>query len=166
MPDSSLKLAARKLARMASLSETFRDGVSVDFAADHMIFRRNVIGAEKRPYAIISPGDAHTLTLVGGGEQNQLRPSGSLFLYLAQDTPTHLYNDNVAAEDEMSNYFGAIIEEIADLAAADDTGSEDGTSHLAIVRMTRVAFDESDEKNWNSLGRFYFAGYLVEWGDE
>ena len=163
-PRSSLALAADKLARMVALSETFDGGRGYQAAAAR-VYRKNAVGTELRPLAVISPGEKHDLELVSGGAQNFLRPSGSLFLYLARDTPLEFHNDCVRAEDDAANWFGEVIEQVADLSARDDPESSDGTSHLAIVRISRVIFDEVDDQHWDALGRFYFAGYSVDWGD-
>ena len=163
-PVSAIAIATEKLARMVALSETFAAGRTYPEARAR-VFRKNVIGLESRPFAVISPGEKHAFSLIAGGSQNHLRASGSLFLYLTRDTPEDFYNDSVAAEDDAANWFGLIAEQIAALSAADDPESFDGTSHLSIVSIERVIFDETPEDHWNSLGRFYFAGYSLDWGD-
>ena len=164
MPDprSAIARAADKLCRMVALSETFAGNLSYPDALAR-VHRRDASADTDRPLAVVSPGDKHDFELIAGGSQNHLRASGSLFLYLARDTQRHVLHDRVLAEEDAANWFGSVIEQVAELSGCDDPESED--SHLSIVRISRTLFDECDEDHWNSLGRFYFAAYLIEWGD-
>lgn len=162
---SPIAVAAEKLARMVALSPTFRGELSPEAAAAR-IHRRFLHGAPARPAAAIGQADAHSLELIAGGAQNHLRESGQLVLYLTRDTPPEFHDDPLGAEADAANWFGAVARDVAALSAADDPTSPWGESHLAIVRMQRQALFENDEEDWNSLGRFFFTLYAVDWGDQ
>ena len=163
----SFALPVLKLRRMVALSETFQReaGCQEHAAALDRVHLHNAIGNPNRPNAVVSPGDGHDYTLKSGGAQNYLRPSGSIFLYLSIDTPQEYYSDTVRAELYSGTFFGQVMDEVVSLSNADDPGSSDGTSHLSIAGATQIAFDESSEDDWESMGRFYWCGYLVRWGD-
>jgi hypothetical protein len=126
-----------------------------------------VLGSPNRPLAIVSMGDQFSYQLIAGGEQNYFRPTGSLFLYLARDTNPDYYEDRVSAEFDAWNFFGSVLTDVIDLAAADDADSpfDPEESHLSIVDMDVQAWGETDKKNWESLGRFFWAAARVVWGD-
>lgn len=173
MPDSieiagSFAVPAQKLKKMVGLSPTWRRfGAAVQRApeAPDGIWLKSVPDEQPRPIAGISPGAQHNYKLIGGGSGNVLRPDGSLFLYLAIDTPVEFYDDPVQAEFFAASVFGQVIDEVALLAGDDDPQTEDGTGHLAITDIQMILFGESPEESWQSLGRFYMATYHIAWGD-
>lgn len=164
----SFALPAYKLRRMVALSPTFAAAVAEiqpPAAPLDKVLLRDCVATDARPYAVLSSGQSHNYKLIAGGGQNVLRPDGSLGLYLAKDTPDEFKADPVTAEFDASSFFGLVIDEIAARAGADDPEAADGTSHLPITSISLQHFDESPEEYWNSFGRFWFAVYLVEWGD-
>lgn len=165
-PTSALSLAAAKLARMVALSATFQAETGGTAAsAARRVFRRAVSDPQPRPLAIVSHGENHSGRLVAGGAQNWLRESASLYLDLARDVPVEHQSDELAAEEDAVNWFGNVITDVHALANQDDADSVDGTSHLAIVRFDRLGFAQTDQQDWHSLGRYYFARYELFWGD-
>jgi hypothetical protein len=164
----SLALPAYKLRRMVSLSPTWIaacDGTDKPVDAPDRVWLRDVIGEVARPYAVVSIGAVHGYTLAFGGEQNWLRPNGQLFVFLTVDTPQEYYSDRVSAEYHAASLFGGVIDDVAALSAVDDPASEDGSSHLMITNIQLQQFGENPEENWQSLGRFFYAGYSFDWGD-
>lgn len=167
IPAGTFALAAQKLQRMVASSPTWQAAIAaanLDIAQAN-VFLKNVIGQAPRPFAIVSPGQQHGYKLIAGGFQNVLRPSGSLFLYLAQDTSPAGQQDIVQAEFEAANFFGQVIDDLAALAGADDPSSPDGSSHLALVSIDLETFSAVPEEQWPTLGQWYYAGYSVGWGD-
>lgn len=173
MPDSveiagSLARPALKLRRMLALSPTWRRvGAGTPRApeAPEGIWLKSIPDDQPRPLAGISPGAQHNHRLVAGGAGNVLRPEGSLFLYLAIDTPLALYDDPVQAEFYAASFFGSVLDDVALLAGDDDPQSEDGSGHLALIDCQLILFGESPEESWQSAGRFYMATYHIAWGD-
>ncbi|MBK8916467.1 MAG: hypothetical protein IPM64_18020 [Phycisphaerales bacterium] len=162
-------IAAEKLRQMVAASATFQTatGTSTRTAALTRVHARNVLGTPNRPVAIVSMGDSLHFRLIGGGAQNYLRPSGSLFLFLAIDTPPEHFQDQVSAEWHAWNFLSGVLEDVADLSAADDTSSPftPAESHLSITDIEVVNWGGTREEDWESLGRFYHAAVRVQWGD-
>lgn len=152
-------LAAEGLARILADCPTWQRGCGVASAAlaRDFIYFRNAVGTVRRPYAVISPGDEHGYNLIAGGAQNYLRPDGNVFLYMAHDTEPPFVDDNVEAEFDATNFFGSVIDEIACQAGQDDK--------LSITNIRRAFLDETPETDWQSLGRYWFCGYFITWGD-
>ena len=172
MPAAPLALGsfaapALSLRRMVAASATFQRDLFVNNSLDaaERVFLRNVLGTERRPYATIEPGPRHEFNLIAGGQQNDLRPSGSLFLYLARDSSIPTSDDLIESAFENASVFGQIIDEIACKAAGEDPLDAE-FSYLPIVRIQMLAFDETPQECWQSLGRYWYAAYNVEWGDE
>lgn len=164
----SLCVPAHKLRRMVELSPAWQDAIrETDRPPDapNRVWLRDVIGTVARPFAVVSVGAVHQLLLQFGGGRNYLRPNGQLFLFMTVDTSPLFYEDRVAAEFEAASLFGRVVDDVAELSAADDTESEDMTSHLAITSIELQQFGEVPEENWQSLGRWFFCGYTVNWGD-
>jgi len=157
-------LPAAKLRRMTSLAPTFQRACGGAVAEVlPRVFLRNVLGVEQRPYACVSLGQSHGHRLIAGGDRNYLRPFGSLFLYLTIDVPIELQGDSIQAELFAGSFFGQVIDEISELSAADDPAEDE--SHLPIINIDLVSFAETAQEHWKSLGRFWYAGYHLEWGD-
>lgn len=158
-PVGSFAESAAKLRRMLAESPTWQTacGASGEAEALESIYLRYALGSAARPLAIISPGGTHQYNLIAGGAQNFLRPSGSVYLYMAVDSIEPYRDDPVEAEFYAANLFGQVIDDIAGLAGVDD--------RLSITGMALMDFDETPEEDWKSLGRFWFAAYTIDWGD-
>lgn len=164
----SMALPALKLRRMVELSQSWQDairGMEKPTESPNRVFLRDAFGEYARPIAVISPGTIHSYQLSSGGDQNYFRQNGQLALFLAVDTPQEYYEDRPAAEFHATSIFGSVIDDIASIAGADDTASEDGTSHLSITSIQLQSWGENPEENWKSLGRFFYCLYTVDWGD-
>jgi hypothetical protein len=164
----TLATPAQQLRQMLAESSTWQTalGVSTPAAALGKIAFRDISGERSRPHCVITPGTQHTWELIAGGGQNYLRPRGSLFVYLAADTPPQYWADQVEAEYWAASLFGSIIDDIAALAAADSSDPEAELSHLSLVRINLLQLDESPESLWASVGRFWWCAYQVDWGDQ
>jgi hypothetical protein len=169
----SMGVACDKLARMVALSTAFQtttQSANYAQARAEYVHRRNVIGTEAavRPLAIVSQLEGHQFELIAGGERNHFIQSGDLSLWLAIDTPTEYYSDNVLAETYADNFFTPVVTEVAALANADDADTANqvvsGEGHLDIRRISRIMFAENNRENWESIGRFWLAMYAIEWG--
>lgn len=164
---SSLALAAQKLRRMVSLSATFQSatGTLTDTDAAAFVLEKLAGAQTVRPYAVVSFDEHYGHKLIAGGVQNQLRPFGSLLLYLTRDTDVNYYDDAISAGNTAMNFFGGVLDDVVALAAADDPGSADGTSHLAVTNTEMIDFNETAPETWNSLGRWFYGVFRVDWGD-
>lgn len=165
VPSGSFAEPAEKLRKMVALSDTFRmltDTSSLAQALER-VFLRESRDTDVRPFAVITTGEQHSYRLIGGGEQNWLRPSGSLLMFVEMDTPVAYQNDVTQADLWASTLFGRIADDVAALAGQDDRTGE--TSHLSITGMQLVEFMETPEEHWKSLGRYFYAVYSVQWGD-
>lgn len=169
LPTSPTGLAMRKLARMVALSAAFqgRCGVSETGALE----RTHILSCDadsEMPFALVSvaPGEWKTLS---GGAQNHMRPAGSQLLLMLQcepasDIPATNPNDRRL---EAYDFFESVVKDVAGLSAADDPLSEDGTSHLAINRITPDGFSqETPEHLQDASGVLYWASYVFDWGYE
>lgn len=166
----TMGIACDKLARMVALSDNFqtKTQLSTYSQARERVYRRNVIGAADRPFAIVSQWDPHELKINAGGDRNYFIHGGELFLALYIDTPPEYYSDNILAETYADNFFSPVINDVAALANADDPTVADRVvadeGHLDIREISRVAFSETAEENWKTIGRFWVGHYLVSWG--
>lgn len=158
-PAGTLSEPASLLRAMVAASATFQTAVgasSATLALPHVLLR-DALPGDRRPYCTINPGQKHGYSLVAGGAQNQLRPHGSLFLFLTIDTPPEHYLDRTQADYYAANFFGQVIDNVMAVAGADNS--------LSITGSELLGWDETPEDDWNSLGRFYYAYYHIEWGD-
>jgi len=163
-----MALPAQKLRRMVALSPAWQEairGMERPLEAPDRVFLRDALGEYDRPLAVVSPGATHGYQLAYGGEQNYLRPNGQLFLFITVNTPQEYYDDRPAGEFYASSLFGSVMDDVASLAAADDPQSDDGTSHLMITTIQLQGWGENPEENWQSLGRFFYSGWTLDWGD-
>lgn len=151
------------LYRMVILSPTFQGEFDddIDDAADRVGFG-DIDFTESRPVAVINPVD-HGWNLASGGQQNYLRPMGSLALYLAIDANG---NDDKQSELTAMTFFGGVIDDIAGFAGADQVDDATNTvSHLMIKSIDLEGFTRVPEEERGTMGDFYFAIYRIEWGD-
>lgn len=150
---------------MLARCPSWQAGVAAETPDDaaERIFLKDAVGTERRPLAVIAPGQGHEYNLIAGGAQNWLRASGSLFLYLARDNEAPYLDDNLEAEFAAANFFGQVIDELAERSGADYGDTE--LTHLSITRIALLDFGETPEEQWQSVGRFWFAAYSLDWGD-
>lgn len=165
IPAGSFAAPAAGLRTMLAHCPTWQAGVhaTTPEEASQRVFFKDAVGTERRPLAVISPGQGHEYRQIAGGAQNWLRPSGSLFLYLARDSEPPYVDDNLEAEFAAANFFGQVIDDLAERSGADFGDTQ--LTHLCITRMALLDFGETPEDHWHSLGRFWFAAYSIEWGD-
>lgn len=167
-PTGPVSLPVYLVRRMLALSptfQTFTGAANATEALDH-IFCRDADGTETRPCAVIS-SESTQFSLRYGGDQNYLLPRGTVFVWLALDTLEDHYEDNVNAMLRFGNFHGGVGQDVADLSGADQTA--DATvpqSHLNIREMRDVPPIEIHQDYWDSIGRFWWSGWVIEWGDE
>jgi hypothetical protein len=172
--EHTLAVNAAKLRRMVALSATFQQALGIDeeteaenaASALEKVYLKSYVGRVPRPIAVVSMGESFDWSVVSGGDAYHLRPSGSLFLYLAIDTDARYVEDRVSAEWTAWDFFSGVLEDVAALSCADDADSEFDESHLPITRISVVGWGENPREQWNSDGRYYEAGILMNWGDE
>ncbi len=157
-PAGSFALPAAKLRTMVSESSTFQtEGNHADATeALDKIFLRDAIETERRPMANIRIGQQFSYSMVSGGSQSFLRPSGELFLYLNREISVDHFNDQLSAEIDAANYFGQVIDDVVALSGKD--------VHLPIIGTQLMTFEPTDEDEWPTLGRFYYHVTAVQWG--
>lgn len=158
-------LAAIKLQRMVSLSANFQAAVGAADAAHALtsIGMKQAQADKPRPYGIVSAGERLNYKFIAGGTQIQLAVAGSVFLYLACDVDPQYVEDDIQAEFAALSFFHQVIDDVASLSGLDDSGSADGTSHLNIMTIDQIVFGSNPQEEWQSLGRFYFAGFDCGW---
>ena len=164
-PTGPLAIPAERLREIVSQSATFQTegGFADAAAAKDRIFFKDATGDVDPPWAVISTGVVLDLSLVAGGFQNWLRPSGDLVLLLAKRTNPDFYEDLIQADWDASNLIGGVMIDIAILAGKD---LEDGSGDLAITSISLIGFGENDEQSHEGLGRFYLGAVRIGWGDE
>lgn len=150
---------------MVASSPTFQaaTGTTNFDDTEALVFMKSAIGDTPRPYAVVSPGQKHSYSQIAG--DSFLRASGGLFLYLTMDTNGENFDDAIAAEFAAASFFGSVVDDIANLSRADDPSSPYNESHLSIVGIELGDFSANPEDDWQSLGRFHYAAYMIEWGD-
>ena len=167
-PTGPVSLPIYLLRRMVSLCPTFQTlvGASTAAQAREHIYVKDVEGTERRPCAVISPMGG-SYSLIAGGDQNNLRARGTLFLWIAADANEDDANNNVDGFYRFGNIHGGIGSELAGLAGQDQTADTTVTgSHLAITAMRDEGMAESDPELWDSIGRYFAGVWTIEWGDE
>lgn len=153
------------LRRMGSLSATFQAVTESASAAEALthIFLKEAEGTEPRPCMVIST-DGGRFHQIAGGDQNQLRPSGVLFVWLGLDVPVDLSQSDAALM--MANFHGGVGDDIAALSGVDQTAdSVVPDSHLAITSMHDIPPSEAPRQFWNPGTRLMWSAWLVQWGD-
>ena len=152
-------IAAEKLREMFLESATMKAaGGGVYFGATPKLEDQ---AAYPRPFFIIGLTEDFRYHMIAGGSQNQLRPSGTLAFFGIRNTPSAYITggdcDYSAADIDHMNFFGAVLDDVADMAGLDD--------NLIVTDIVNRDFAEVDAKYWDQLGRFYFCSGLVHWGD-
>ena len=148
------------------MSPTWRQAIgALDLdQAEAAVYLKDVRQEVPRPHAIVSVGgNPLAYKLLGGGAENSLNNNGSVALYLAKDVPPEFFADDVGAEIDFASFCGSVLDDVANLSAADDPVSFDGTSHLSIISITTAEFSGNPEANWNSQGRFFFGVFELNW---
>jgi len=153
-------IAAEKLREMFLASATLTAaGGGVYFGATPKLDDQN---AYPRPLFIIGLTEDFRYHMIAGGSQNQLRPAGTLAFFGIRNTPAVYINgsdcDYTAADIDHMNFFGAVLDDVAELAGVDD--------NLMVTDIINRDFAEVDAKYWDQLGRFYFVSGTIHWGDQ
>lgn len=156
------------LRRMTAMSETFREFTRTP-DTKHALTRvklKEVEGDEPKPCAVINT-ESTMFHNIADGVQPVIVPKGTLFLWLALETPDELRDDPDGEFLNYLNFHGGVGEDIAKLSGVDQT--EDAVfpdSHLLITEMHDVAPSVSPKEYWESLGRFMWSAWIVRWGTE
>ena len=160
--------AAQALRTMFARSATLQGeaGGSESSAATHVYFgatpKLDDQAAFPRPLIIIGLTEDFRYHQIAGGERNQMRPEGSLTFFGIRNTPASFIHgedcDYSAAEINHMDFFGAVLDDVAGIAGWDD--------NLSVTDIHLKDFAEVDAKFWSQLGRFYFAGGVINWGDQ
>lgn len=161
MPDA---VAMHKLRKMVSLSPTLqgRSGLSATGLYDRVFFL-TADGDLTDPVVLIDVAESSQKFKAGGG-RNFLYPAGSLELII-EFVPNTDYSSENDKRLEAADIMSGIMQDIADLAGADDPSSEDGNGHLTINSITSVSFGmEPARTTVSSTGRRVWCLYQVGWG--
>lgn len=164
-PKGSLAIPITQLRTMVSLSKEFQKETNTDTATDalrHISLTR--VGEKKRgrPFACIMIGDSHGASQISGGRKNFLIPEGNIGLYLTKDTnPLYRFDVDLATIDA-ANFFGTVADEVVDISADDNPRGE--FSHLPVTRHRLTNFGDSGDEEKETLGDFFYAVYLFDWG--
>lgn len=164
-PNGSCATPLYLLRRMGSLSATFQAAIGGNTAALALtrIFLKEADGKEPRPCMVIST-DGGAWQQVAGGSQNQLRPSGVLFVWLAMDLDIGLSPSDAMLE--YANFHGGVGDDLAALSGQDQTAdSTVPESHLAITRMHDIPPSEAPKEFWPAGKRFMWSAWIIQWGD-
>lgn len=153
-------MAAEKLREMFLASAAFAaGGGGVYFGATPQLEDQT---AFPRPLFIIGLTEDFRYRMAAGGSQNQLRPSGTLAYFGVRNTPPQYITGDVcdysAADIDHMNFFGTVLDEVAEQAGEDD--------NLIVTDIINRDFGEVDAKYWDQLGRFYFCSGIIHWGDQ
>lgn len=160
--------AAEKLREMFAQSSTLQSacGGSVNAAAAHVYFgatpKLDDQTAYPRPLIIIGLSEDFRYHMIAGGERNQMRPEGTLNFFGIRNTPSTYITgsdcDYTAAETDHMDFFGGVLDDIAAISGWDD--------NLSVTDIWMKDFAEVEAKFWQELGRFYFCGGVISWGDQ
>lgn len=158
-------IAMHKLRRMVSKSATFqaRSRLSEDELFDRCCY---VINRDfdqfPRPFYIIAvpPGGSRQGQVAGGG-RNYLLPGGTLSLLMEIEPNADYTTDNDQVL-EASDFFSNVMADIAENAAADDSGETE--SFVDIHRMYQVDNWQTPFQTAESTGVFFGAMINCEWG--
>lgn len=166
-PSGCVSMPLYLLRRMVSVSSTFQTAVGVatsTLALDH-IYLHEALSPSARPCAVINELGT-SFQLIAGGGQNQLRPRGDLFLWLARDTPANYYDDPDNALLDYMNFAGGVIDDIVNISGADQTAdSSVPESQLAITAVSLEDASETPREVWKGPGRFWWSAWRITWGD-
>lgn len=170
IPSGSVAVPLYQLRRMTALSPTFQRFTKSQ-TWRHALTRlkfKEVEGNEQRPIGVINT-ESTMFTKIAGGAQAVILPQGSLFLWLALDTPDEFKEDTDGEYLNYCNFHGLIGDEIAALSGADQEEDSDfPDSHLIIKDMHDVPPTVSPKEFWTiaGIGRYMWSAWIVEWGDE
>lgn len=161
-----------RLERLVASSAAFRALVgagSVDAAKAKIEFKE-ADGDEQRPYACVSLLQPAQYNLSQGGDQNFLRPSGEVWLYLAADPPAQVLAASQPKKAELmwaAKTFGLIMDQMAAASNQDQTFDTDVTeSQLDVVNLSMLDFCCTPEEYWPTFGRFWWCVISARWGDQ
>jgi hypothetical protein len=168
-PSGSFAVPQYLLRRMIAMSPTFQAARGVDNWTDALagVKLKDVDPTlTNRPLVCVFTESLHW-RLIAGGAQNVLRPDGTLFMWVVQDVDPADYEDTETAAIKFGNFL-ELIDDVAALAGADQTlDSSFPDSHLPINSISLIAQNESARELWKTeCGRFYWAAFAVQWGDE
>ncbi len=165
IPKGSLATPITQLRTMVSLSKEFQRETNSDTATDALKqigLTRVGEGKRGRPFACIMIGDSHSAFQIAGGSKNFLIPEGNIGLYLTKDVnPLYRFDVDLATLD-FANFAGTVADEIVELSG--DNNSQSDISHLPITRHLLTNFGDSGDDEKESLGDFFYAVYLFDWG--
>ena len=147
-----------QLGTMLSHSLTFRDGQTQGRALQRIRFGKQV-GQLERPGAVLHAEESGQS--IGFGQQNVLRPTGQMTVYMERDTDLSQADPYLDA----LSWFGKVCDEVNGLAGDDDVTSQFGLTHLPLTQMQLGGVSENSRQYWRSLGRFHSASILWTWGD-
>lgn len=165
VPKGSFALPMVQLRTMVSLSKEFQKQTNSDTSNDalkHIALTR--VGEEKktRPFACVLLGDSHNYQQISGGDANFLIPDGNIGLYMTQDTDPLYRFDLDAATIDAANFFGTVMDEVVELSAKDNPHAD--VSHLPVTNVNLAVFSDSGDEEQESVGDFFYAVYLLNWG--
>lgn len=164
-PSGSCATPLYLLRRMVALSATFQAATGAANAAEALthVFLKEAEGTELRPCAVIST-DGGAWHSVAGGQQNQLRSSGVLFMWLGLDVEVDLSLDDAVLTH--ANFHGGVADDIAALAGQDQTADAVVPgSHLLITGMHDIPPSEAPKEYWTPGKRLMWSAWLIRWGD-
>ncbi len=181
-PTSTLAITMALLSRAVARSATFQGGVGASSTVEaerRVYFSETGFSdahqSEERPLAVVSPV-LETYGLIAGGESNVLRPSGTLFLYMAKDVPPSMqgdtWRDRRNRDLDSMNFHGGVLDDVAALSASepsegDPVIEQDGQAlgELPITQLTLREWGFVSEGNRPSLGYWSLCIADVQWGD-
>jgi hypothetical protein len=139
-------------------------------AAKEKIHYKEADGTEPRPIICFSLINPIRYQLQAGGDQNYMRPSGEVWVYIAAEPPPEVLAGAAPKKAEemwAARTFGAILQEVSELSNQDQTFDEDvPDSHPSLVALSILDFSCVPEEHWPSYGRFWWCVYSAQWGDE
>ncbi len=167
-PVSTTAKSIYLLRRMVAASATFQSATGTGNQAqalNHVRVKDTADAIDQRPNAVVSRQRFHWHQ-VEGGAQNWMLPSGSLYLYLTIDVPRQHLDDAANEVYAVENFCGGVIDDIVAIAGKDQTtDSVLPDSELAIERIEELVTSENNPEYWESEGRFWFAAYMIQWGN-
>lgn len=165
-PAGPLAESAERLFEIVAESPTFqtKGGFANPTEAKVEIHFADVEGQrESVVYAVITPGMQLSFNQISGGTQNFLYPQGDLGLLMYMVTDPDLYEDDVQREWEAANFFGGVLQDVADKAGLD---LGDGKGDLAIPGIDLLSYGETKHEDHEDLGRYWIAAASIRFGLE
>jgi hypothetical protein len=165
VPDEPDSLAMHKLRRMVALSEKLRTRSGLGYQdLWERGFYKDCSATQTVPLFVIDLNSGDD-AIIAGGAQNYLISKGNLFLLIQVGAKPGLSRDN-DRRLEAVNLFSGIRRDLAELAAADDIGSEDGTSSVDIRTVTLLGVEETPFEEVGTQVLRYTGVFTVAWGPE